>query len=89
LLKNREFLEVPTKIKAVFRDINTTNHMSLLQVRYGIIIVPILNLPLNTSLKAQPTHWKYRDRGTDSITGFKPKENFFLVPSLKFYNTFL
>ena len=66
-----------------------TNHILLLKVRYGIINVPILNLPCYTSLKAQPTYWKYRDRGTDFFTGFKPIKNVFLVPSLKSYNTFL
>jgi len=29
-----------------------------------------------------------RGRGTDFITGFTPTKNVFLVPHLKFYNTF-
>jgi len=77
------------KIKRLYRDINTTNHISLLKVTYGILNVFILKLPIYTSFKAQPTHWKYRDRGTDFITSFKPIKNVFLVPYLKFYNTFL
>ena len=65
-----------------------SNYILLFQVKYAIINIPILNLQLYTSLKAQPTYWE-SEQGTDFKTGFKSIKNVFSAPYLKFYNTFL
>jgi len=82
LAENLSFFIDNAESKGVFGYINT-DIIHRLPPCYGSFseIVPHPILPCGKGFRAQPTYSEWRDKGTDSFTGFKAQKKWSSCPS--------